>query len=46
MPDENIHLDDYGDGSQPEDKHWKFYGAFLFIIISVMGIYIISRFFL
>lgn len=43
MPEENIHLDDYGDGTKPENSRGKFFAVFIVIIFIVVGVFIILR---
>jgi len=46
MPEEQIHLDDYGDGTKPKSSRGKFFAVFVSIILVVVAVFIILRLFL
>lgn len=43
MPEENIHLDDYGDGEKPKSSRGKFFTVFVLIILVVIVFFIVLR---
>lgn len=44
MPEEQTRLDDYGDGTEPENSRGKFFAAFVIIILVVITVFIVLRF--
>lgn len=46
MPEENeeqVHLNDYGDGSKPKSSRGKFFAVFVIIILVVIVVFTVLR---